>query len=334
MRAPAFWQARTPSPLARLLTPLAALYGTVAGRRMAGAGERASVPVICVGNLTAGGAGKTPTALALASILGGMGPQPIFLTRGYGGRVRGPEWVVPALHGAPDVGDEPLLLARHAPVVVSRDRVAGAALAVKGGAGVVLMDDGLQNAALAKDLAIAVIDAGAGIGNGLVMPAGPLRAPLSAQWPRIDALVLLGDGDRGEDIAAEAHALAKPVLRARLVPDAGIAAGLRGRRVLAFAGIGRPEKFFATLEGLGAELVAREPFPDHHPFTAHELEAMTARAARDGLLPVTTEKDMVRIAALRAPRLMERIVPLPVRAVFQDEAALRAVLATGLARRA
>ncbi len=334
MRAPAFWQAREPTPAARLLEPLSALYGAVAARRMSRPGEPAAVPVICVGNVTVGGAGKTPTALALAEILTLMGPQPVFLTRGYGGRLRGPEWVVPALHAAPDVGDEPLLLARHAPTVVSRDRVAGAALAVRGGAGVVLMDDGLQNPALKKDLAIAVVDAGAGIGNGLVMPAGPLRAPLAAQWPRIDALVLLGEGNRGDAVAAEASVLGKPVLRARLVPDPGVAAGLKGRRVLAFAGIGRPDKFFATLEALGAEVVAREGFADHHPFTAHELEAMTARAARDGLVAVTTEKDAVRIAALRAPRLLERVVALPVRAVFAEEAALRAVLATGLARRA
>jgi tetraacyldisaccharide 4'-kinase len=171
------------------------------------------------------------------------------------------------------------------------------------------------------------------VGNGLVMPAGPLRAPLARQWERIDALVIMGEGPAGERVAEEARARAKPVLRASLVPDPAVAAALAGRRVLAFAGIGRPEKFFATLEACGAEVVAREAFPDHHPFTAHEVEAMRARAARDGLTPVTTEKDLVRIAGLKAPRLLERIAVLPVRAVFADEAALRDLLARTLARR-
>ncbi|KAA2236240.1 tetraacyldisaccharide 4'-kinase [Salinarimonas soli] len=332
MRAPAFWQAPRPSALARLLQPAGALVGALAARRMARAGERAAVPVICIGNPTVGGAGKTPTALAIAEHLALLGPQAVFLTRGYGGRLAGPEWVVPGQHGAGDVGDEPLLLARHAPTVLSRDRVAGAAMAAAGSAGVVVMDDGLQNPGLAKDLSLAVIDAGAGIGNGLVLPAGPLRAPLRAQWPRIDALVVLGEGERAEGVAGEARALGKPVLRARLVPDPVIASRLEGVRVLAFAGIGRPAKFFRTLDDLGAQVVARESFPDHHPFTAREIEAMTARAAGDGLLPVTTEKDMMRIAALRVPRLMERIVALPVRAVFSDEAALRALLGRALAR--
>jgi tetraacyldisaccharide 4'-kinase len=334
MRAPAFWQAPRPTLLARLLAPAAAVYGAAAARRMARPGARAAVPVICVGNPTAGGAGKTPVALAVAAALGPLGPQPVFLTRGYGGRLAGPAWVVPGEHDAREVGDEPLLLARHAPTVVARDRVAGAALAAGGGAGVVIMDDGLQNPGLAKDLALAVVDAGVGVGNGQVIPAGPLRAPLAAQWPRIDALVLMGEGEPGEAVAREAASLGKPVLRARLLPDPGVAGALAGRRVFAFAGIGRPEKFFATLAACGADVVARESLPDHHPYTGHELEAMLARAARDGLLAVTTEKDLVRVAALGAPRLAERVLALPVRAAFEDEGALRHLLAGAIGARA
>ncbi len=330
MRAPAFWQAPGPTLAARLLAPAAALYGSVVTRRMGRPGTRAAVPVICVGNLTVGGAGKTPTALAIAEALGALGVQPVFLTRGYGGRLAGPAWVVPGQHDAAEVGDEPLLLARHGPAVVARDRVAGAGLAAGVGAGAIVMDDGLQNPSLVKDLAIAVIDAGAGIGNGRVMPAGPLRAPIGAQWPLVDAVVLLGEGGRGDAVAAEAAALGKPVLRARIAPEPAIAAGLRGRRVLAFAGIGRPEKFFATLEACGAEVAAREPYADHHPFTVHEIDAIASRASRDGLLPVTTEKDLVRIAALRQPRLLERIAVLPIRAAFEDEAGLRRLLAGAL----
>lgn len=334
MRAPAFWQAPRPTLLARLLAPAGLVYGAVTARRMARPGVRAGVPVICVGNPTVGGAGKTPTALAVAERLGLRGCQAIFLTRGHGGRLAGPAWVVPAGHTAEDVGDEPLLLARQAPTVVARDRAAGAALAAGAGAGAIVMDDGLQNPGLEKDLALAVVDGAVGVGNGLALPAGPLRAPLGAQWPWIDALVLIGDGAAGESVAGEAEVLGKPVLRARIEPDAAMASALRGRRVLAFAGIGRPQKFFDTLRACGAEVVASETFPDHHSFTGHEIEAMAARAARDGLLLVTTEKDLVRIAGLGRPALLERIGALPVRVAFEDVAALDTVLSIALAHRA
>lgn len=297
MRAPGFWWHEAPTPAARLLAPVAAVYGALAARRMARAGAASPCPVVCIGNFTLGGAGKTPTALAVAALLRDLGRSPGFLSRGYGGRLPGPVRVDPARHGAGDVGDEPLLLARAGPAVVARDRVAGAEACRAAGADVVVMDDGLQNPSLAKDLALAVVDGPVGLGNGRVCPAGPLRAPAAAQWRRIHAVLVIGDGAPGERVLAEATGRGLPVLRGRLVPDPAAAAALSGRPVLAFAGIGRPQKFFATLRELGADLRGTRAFPDHHTFTAAEVEALTAEAARRDLLLVTTEKDRVRLPA-------------------------------------
>jgi tetraacyldisaccharide 4'-kinase len=326
MRAPRFWAEPRLSPAARLLQPAAALYGVVAGRRMDRPGERAGVAVVCIGNFTSGGAGKTPVAIAVARILQEQGERPAFLTRGYGGRLVGPVQVDPARHGPGDIGDEPLLLARAASTVVARDRLAGACLCREIGASVVVMDDGLQNPSLHKDFPIAVVDAEAGVGNGLCLPAGPLRAPLAVQWRYVNTIVLVGDGAAGEALAREAEARGKPVLRARLEPDRAIAARLKGTRVLAFAGIGRPAKFFTTLKACGAVVASAREFPDHHPYSAEEIRALLEEAHRDALLPVTTEKDLVRIAAL-GPGLAGPIVALPVALAVQDEAALRARLA-------
>ena len=222
-----------------------------------------------------------------------MGEHPVFLTRGHGGSAAGPLLVDPARHSAREVGDEPLLLARHAPTVVARARRAGAELAKRHG-GVVVMDDGLQNPSLVKDLAFAVVDARVGVGNGLCLPAGPLRAPLAAQWPLADALVLIGEGTAGDGVAREADRLELPVIRAEMVPDRA-AAALKGRRVVAFAGIGHPEKFFATLRGIGAAVVAEHGFADHHDFTASELAGLAREAVALDAILVTTEKDMMRI---------------------------------------
>jgi tetraacyldisaccharide 4'-kinase len=325
MRAPRFWEESRPSLMARLLSPAAFLYGAVAERRMGRPGEPAGVPVVCVGNFTAGGSGKTPTALAVARILQEQGGRPAFLTRGNGGRLSGPVRVDPARHGPGDVGDEPLLLARAAPAVVARDRVAGARLCREAGASVVVMDDGLQNPSLHKDFSIAVVDAEAGVGNGLCLPAGPLRAPLEAQWRHVEAVVLVGDGAAGEALAREAEARGKPVLRARLEPDPTVAAQLSGTRVLAFAGIGRPAKFFATLEACGAAVVRSRAFPDHHPFSEGEMQTLLEEARDEALLPVTTEKDLVRIAALGLG-LAGAVAALPITLVFQGEESLRARL--------
>ncbi len=280
--------------IARLLAPIGAVNGALAARRMARAGATAPCPVVCIGNFTLGGAGKTPTALAVASCLRDLGRQPAFLSRGYGGRLAGPVRVDPAKHGAAEVGDEPLLLARAAPAIVARDRVAGAQACIAAGADVVVMDDGLQNPSLAKTLAIAVFDGAVGSGNGRVFPAGPLRAPAVMQWSLVQAALVIGDGAPGARVLAAAKARGLPGLRGRLVPDPEAAAALRGRPVLAFAGIGRPEKFFASLREIGADLRATRSFPDHHAFTAAEAGALAAEAEAQNLVLVTTEKDRMR----------------------------------------
>ncbi|MET0743136.1 MAG: tetraacyldisaccharide 4'-kinase [Microvirga sp.] len=299
MRAPAFWWQDSPGPLARLLSPLGFVYGRVAAGRLGRAGARAAMPVVCVGNFTAGGAGKTPAALAIAGLLIAAGRHPAFLTRGYGGRMAGPVRVEPG-HDAGEVGDEPLLLARCAPTIVSRDRPAGADMARAIGADVLVMDDGLQNPSLVKDLAIAVVDGRTGLGNGLPLPAGPLRAPLEAQWPAIDAVLVVGEGAAGARVAKAAGERGKPVFRATVKPEDGPAAGLRGARVLAFAGIARPEKLFDTLRDCGAIVAATRSFPDHHPFAAADLAELRDAAGRQGLSLVTTEKDLARIGPAAA----------------------------------
>ena len=319
MRAPAFWWHSRPTIPARLLEPASLLYAAVAARRLRGAGERAARPVICVGNLTAGGAGKTPTALMLAEFLLRAGAFPVFLTRGYGGRLAGPVKVEPH-HGADDVGDEPLLLARRAPTVVSRNRPDGARLAITIGADVIVMDDGLQNPSLKKDLSVAVIDGAAGAGNGLVIPAGPLRASIEAQWPLVDIALIIGDGIAGDALARAAADQGKPVFRGKLVPDADVAAQLRGRRVLAFAGIGHPDKFFGTLREIGALVERAVPFPDHHRFGERQLSALLEDAQRENLVLVTTEKDAARMAS---PVGGGAVTTLPVRLEVEDESALR-----------
>ena len=326
MRAPAFWSERTPSLAANLLRPAASLYGALAARRLRGEGEAVPVPVICVGNFTAGGTGKTPAALAVARLLKDMGESPAFLTRGYGGRLAGPVRVDAMAHTAVEVGDEPLLLARLAPTVVARDRPAGARLCVACGASVIVMDDGLQNPSLRKDFALAVVDGETGLGNALCLPAGPLRAPMAAQWPLVHAVIVNGEGVPGDEVAREAIARGKPVFRARLEPDPSAIPRLNGTPVLAFAGIGRPQKFFATVVASGAVVTRSRAFPDHHPYSPADLRSLRAEAERDGLALATTEKDLVRIAGLGAD-VTRGILPLPVTLAFADEEAFRTMLA-------
>jgi tetraacyldisaccharide 4'-kinase len=295
MRAPDFWAQPSPTPRAHALRPFAALYGAIAARRLHRSGACASVPVICIGNFTAGGAGKTPTAIAVAHLLTQAGHRPVFLTRGYGGRFMGPLRVEPDSH-ARDVGDEALLLARVAPTILARDREIGAKLAASLG-DVIVMDDGLQNPSLHKDLAIAVVDGGAGIGNGLCIPAGPLRAPLAAQWPLVHAVLVIGVGTAGEAVAREAALHHKPVFRARLVPNVDDIDRIGGKRVLAFAGIGRPAKFFDTLRNLGAIVEREIALPDHHRFRSGEVGDLIREAQKRGLQVVTTEKDAARLTS-------------------------------------
>jgi tetraacyldisaccharide 4'-kinase len=330
MREPAFWH-RPKSFKSHLLRPLAALYGAIAAQRLDRAGFAAGVPVLCVGNYHLGGAGKTPTVLALAQILRELGEMPVVLSRGYGGKRRGPLMVDPDRHGAVDVGDEPLMLAAHLPVVVARDRVDGVALARSRRASVILMDDGFQNPALAKDASLIVIDSERGIGNALVFPAGPLRAPLPAQLARTDALVVIGRGSAAQAVAGAIAASGKPVLSAHLEPAAAAVAQLKGKRALAFAGIGDPGRFFRTLEASGIEVAQHRAFADHHAFSAGEIEALVADAKRDGLTPVTTEKDLVRLhGEAQLSALAREIVPFPVTLQFDDGAELKRFLADRL----
>ena len=332
MREPAFWY-RPPSWMSRLLAPLGAIYGAVTAQRMARAGASAGLPVICVGNYHVGGAGKTPATLALVKLLREMGEQPFVVSRGYGGSQQGPVRVDQNSHTAADVGDEPLMMASGVPVIVSRDRVAGAALARAQGASVVLLDDGFQNPALAKDASLIVIDAARGVGNGGVFPAGPLRAPLEPQIARTDALIVIGEGAAAHDIAVAVTKRGAPVLRARLVPDQASIDRLRGQRVLAFAGIGDPARFFATLRANGVDMAEEKIFADHHPFAPDEIERLVSDAAARSLTPVTTEKDMARIRSdVRLQHHADKIATFAITLAFDDETVLRDLLVKRLVR--
>lgn len=312
MRAPDYW--RHDGLPARLLSPLGLAWQLAsATRRLVTRPWRAPIPVICVGNLVAGGAGKTPVVLSILALLQERGVKPAALTRGYGGSAAGPLLVDLARHDAAKVGDEALLLAATAPTWLARDRVDGAREAADEGAQVLVMDDGFQNPRLAKDLSLLVIDAGYGCGNGRVMPAGPLREPAAAAFERADALVLIGDGLPGA--IAQMLPPGLPVLRAHLEPcDRRLA----GRRVYAFAGIGRPQKFFDTLAALGAEIAGREIFGDHQPYDAATLERLASAAAAHDACLVTTAKDAARIGAAAPPGL----AVLDVKLEWEDKSAL------------
>ena len=308
--APAFWF--RDGWKARLLSPLSAIGAAMTARRIARPGWRAPVPVICCGNVTVGGAGKTTVVLDLARRLTARGHAVHILLRGYGGWSRGTHRVLPT-DTATEVGDEALLLAEVAPTWTGADRGASARAAVAAGATVLLMDDGLQNATLHKDFSLLVVDGATGFGNGRVLPAGPLREPVAVGAARCQAAVLIGP------LVPLPAGL--PVLRATLVQDSEVAA-LRGRRVLAFAGIAYPEKFFAPLAAAGSEIARRMPFPDHHPFTRGELEDVLAEAIRLDAIPVTTPKDAVRLP----PDIRARVHVVGVGLAWQDEAALATML--------
>ena len=317
MRAPAFWwRPGTGAPLA----PLGVIYGALAAARMGWRGQRASVPVICLGNLTVGGAGKTPAALAVAQLLHAAHERPFFLTRGYGGSLAGPMRVNPAYHRAGDIGDEPLLLARLAPTIVARDRVAGAKFATFAGASVIVMDDGFQNPSLVKDLPLLLIDGRRGIGNGRVIPAGPLRVSLEPQLELARALIVVGAPDGTASVLARAMRRGMTVFHGRLEPDRAVIAAIGRRKVLAFAGIADPEKFFSTLASAGVEIAQRASFTDHHRYSAAEAVSLIARAKANNLMLVTTEKDLVRLAG--EPSLEELAAhasALPVRLVIDEQ---------------
>lgn len=329
MRAPDHWQ----SPnhwLARVLTPVASLYASVTRARASMVvPQRASIPVVCVGNITAGGSGKTPVAIAIAKRLAALGEQPTFLTRGYGGRLSGPLIVDAEKSHAIDVGDEPLLLARSFPTVVSSDRPKGAELAGHKGASILVMDDGFQNPSLHKDAGIVVIDAGAGLGNGLLIPAGPMREAADDALARAHCLVVMGKGNAADDVISQARSRDLTVIAGALAPS-GDPEQWRGKGVLAFAGIGRPQKFFDTLDSLGADIRETQVFGDHHSFTDDEAQALLSRARDQGLTLVTTEKDMARLSGSghsgALAELRTHAHTLPVEVVFDDPEALDQLL--------
>ena len=328
MQPPGFWF-RPRSVLATLLAPLGALYAAATARRLRQLVRfRPDVPVICVGNINIGGTGKTPTVIALVQLLQGQGVQPHVLSRGYGGRLPGPVQVNERQHSAEDVGDEPLLMAAFAPVWVGRDRAATARLAQAAGAEVLILDDGFQDPALRKDLSLVVVDAGLGFGNGRVLPAGPLREPVAKGLARADMIVAIG----GPDQVAAFRKLAAypvPVLGAALKP---LAMGLsfHGQKVLAFAGIGRPEKFFATLRAEGAVLLRAEALSDHQRLSDALMTRLELEAKALGAQMVTTEKDAVRL-----PRsFRQKVTTLPVRLEWEDAPAIHLALTRVLRNRA
>jgi tetraacyldisaccharide 4'-kinase len=351
-REPSWWYAESPGLVSRLLEPAGTLWGRLAQRRLArGLTYRATVPVICIGNFTAGGTGKTPLALEVGRLVQAMGLKVAFLSRGYGGRLSGPHWVDAASGRSGDVGDEPLLLAAAHPTLVARDRAAGARAIAEGAfaVDVIIMDDGLQNPGVAKDLSIAVVDGTRGIGNGRVIPAGPLRAPFAFQLTLVDAIVVnrgsAGGGGESAGGASPANGFADrlrhdfegPVLDARISPSSAID-WLTGTPVVAFAGIGVPDRFFATLRALGAHLTGEIAFPDHHAYTPADAARLLDLARGHNAMLVTTEKDRVRLAGHAGPLadLREAARALPVRMTLEarDEGRLVALIDGAIGRRA
>jgi tetraacyldisaccharide 4'-kinase len=339
-REPKWWYGARRSWQATLLSPIAGLVGTIAAARLRRKpAYRSVLPVICVGNFTAGGSGKTPLALLVARLVAEHGRDVWFLSRGYGGRAAGPLRVDPTVHGSIDVGDEPLLLARHAPTIISRDRREGAE-AIEAAASknaVIIMDDGLQNPALAKDLVIAVVAGDRGFGNGRVIPAGPLRAPISAQIGLADIIVVgrgTGTPDQGLQTFLRTNSDA-PVITAE-TRARGETDRFRGRRLVAFAGIAHPERFFATLESLGAVLVERCVFADHHAYSETEARHLIDSARRASADLVTTEKDLARLSGAMGAcgDLREHSTPLAIETVIDSDglAILKEKIREALAR--
>lgn len=327
MRTPDFWQ--RDGLVVRALGPASWVYRAVAAsRRGAARAVAPAIPVVCVGNLVAGGAGKTPAALALGGRLAARGHAVHFLSRGYGGREKGPLRVDPERHGAADVGDEPLLLARIAPTWVSADRRAGAAAAADAGAAVAVMDDGHQNASIRKAYSIVVVDGAYGFGNGRLLPAGPLREPAATGLARADAVIAIGPDEAGiGGNLPDRITLLRGDFVAR--PDS---ADIAGERVVAFAGIARPEKFFRTLSALGCRIVATRSFPDHRRFGESEISDLVDTANAADAIPVTTAKDAVRLP----PAYRDTVRVLHVSLEWEDEDAAEALVAaienrTGLA---
>ena len=328
MQAPRFWH-RPKGFLSTVLSPLGWIYAYGTKRRLArGKRQTVGVPVICVGNINAGGTGKTPTVIALIERLKDQGYTPHVVSRGYGGHLQSLTHVNEATHSAAQVGDEPLLLAAFADVWVSKNRKAGAHAAAKAGADVIILDDGLQNPALAYDLSIVVVDAARGFGNGQVIPAGPLREPVEEGMKRADAIVSIGPGNAQKTFDQNwSDEIVTPHLRGQLKP---LLTGMdwQGSKVLAFAGIGHPDKFFATVKSLGADVLKAEPLEDHQPLTKALMTRLQAEAKLLGAQLVTTEKDAVRLP----DEFRREVLTVPVRLEIEDWSALDQLLKKALTK--
>lgn len=326
MQAPEFWDRppNTPGLRAQLLSPLGRLYAAATARRLSNTTpQKLGIPVICVGNLNAGGTGKTPTVIDLLQRLSAMGIDAHVVSRGHGGKLTGPLRVDERSHTAADVGDEPLLLSAFGPTWISRDRLAGAWAAKSAGAAAVILDDGFQNPAVAKDLSIITVDAAKGFGNRLCLPAGPLREPVETGLARADLLLSIGPSAAQDAFAQDNPNLPTPHLTGSLDP---LETGMDWTTIpfLAFAGIGHPEKFFATLRGLGATLLHAEPLTDHQPLTPALMNRLSTDAARLGAQLVTTEKDAARLPQA----FRQKVLTLPVRLRIENDAALTNALNT------
>ena len=318
MKQPRFWNKA--GGISTLLAPASWLYTYLSDRRWkGGAHVKMSVPVICVGNINLGGTGKTPTAICLIERLHEMGRTPHLVTRGYKGSLQGPVQVDLTIHTADEVGDEPLLLAAFAPTHVAKDRAAGARAAVAAGADVIVLDDGMQNPSVHKDLTIMVVDADAGFGNGAIFPAGPLRESLNAGLAKAQIIVAIGQAEKV--VKLQSQITSRPVLHGSIeILQMGM--DWQGMRVLAFAGIGRPKKFFDSLSSAGADVMQTRSFGDHQKLPNSLLARLEAEAAGLDAQLVTTEKD-----AARLPKAwQQKVLTLPVRLRLTDRKPLDALL--------
>lgn len=338
MHPPSWWQNEDGSVLPKYLGPIGELYGQIVKARFRYTKPyQCKLPIICIGNFTLGGTGKTPISIKLAELLTKSGWNPGFLSRGYLGKNKGPLLVNLEEHTSQDVGDEPLLLAKHGPTIIAKTRLDGAWLFEQRKNDIIIMDDGFQNPTLRKTLSLIALDGTVGLGNGRIFPAGPLRAPLAFQLDRADAIIITGSPKINfKEQLREKYNYKKPILRGKVIP-CETTDWLQEKPILAYAGIARPEKLFNSLEKSGGKVIRRIPFPDHYQFTAKDAAHLTKLAQKDGLQLVTTEKDLVRINEkehhqLRALKRMSRTLPVEFSFKEEDEKILLDLIQTAIPR--